>query len=102
MAVDDFIMTMDSDVEDVPPPPEAKSKKTQASVSEDALLDPEFSFNISEDPYADALGHPEELDASMHGSKPVRATVCWGSSSVHKTSKLRHPSLLTTLSLGAS
>ena len=75
MALDDFIMTMDSDGEEAPPLPSAKPSKTKAKTTEpeDAQLNLEFSFNLAEDPYMDAFGQSEDVDDLVqNGSKPVR------------------------------
>lgn len=74
MAVDDFVMTIDSDVEDAPPPPLKKSR-SDVAVTEEAQLDPDFVFDLTGDPYSDLLeGHLDVHDLVKKGSKPVRYT----------------------------
>ncbi|EMD42037.1 hypothetical protein CERSUDRAFT_129370 [Gelatoporia subvermispora B] len=75
MAPDDFVMTIDSDGEEVSPPTRVtKSKK--APETEDAQLNPEFTFDLSGDPYADLLGAPLDLqDLVKKGSKPQPISV---------------------------
>jgi hypothetical protein len=77
--VDDFIMTLDSDAEETGPlpPPRVSRSTTKAGKSkaadtaaEDALLNPEFSFDFAEDTYVDIFG--ETVDTITQGSKPVR------------------------------
>lgn len=74
MAVDDFVMTINSDAEDFEPPSPSKPSKakTKSSEPEDAQLNPEFSFNLAEDAHVDAFGEAEDADLVKNGSKPVR------------------------------
>jgi ATP-dependent RNA helicase DDX27 len=77
MAIDDFVMTLDSDVEEEEaiPRPVGKKGKSNAPDAEDALLNPEFSFDLSGDPYVDLLtGSSEAADLVKSGSKPVRTS----------------------------
>lgn len=77
MAIDEFVMTIDSDVED--PPPTKINKSARASKSspvdiEDTHLNPEFTFDLSGDVYIDLLGYQNDLrDVVKTGSKPVSA-----------------------------
>ncbi|KII94365.1 hypothetical protein PLICRDRAFT_133018 [Plicaturopsis crispa FD-325 SS-3] len=75
MAPDDFIMTLDSDDDEVPPKKTtAKSGKVQDA--EDAHLNPDFSFDVSGDPYADILEAENGLhDLVKKGSKPEPISV---------------------------
>lgn len=77
MAVDDFIMTIDSDEEDAPLPlPEtSKPTKSQKLDTEDAQLNTDFIFDLSGDPYADMIGGSNLHDHVKKGSRPVCA--CW-------------------------
>ena len=68
MAVDDFVMTIESDDEGVA----NKSSKSKDPV-EDAQLNPEFTFDLSADPYTDFLDGTSNIqDLVKEGSKPVR------------------------------
>lgn len=72
MAVDDFVLTIESDGEDSGTPP-AKRSRSQALGVEDAQLDPDFVFDLTGDPYSDLLdGHLDVQDLVKKGSKPVR------------------------------
>ena len=67
MATDDFVMTIESDGED-----DAGQSKPK-DVAEDTQLDPEFTFDLAADPYADFLDDTTDLnDLVKEGSKPVR------------------------------
>lgn len=73
----DFIMTLDSDVEDEPqaiPQTNGKAPKRQkAAGDDDAQLDPDFVFDLSGDPYNDLLDSRLDVgDLVKKGSKPVR------------------------------
>lgn len=74
-AQDDFVMTLDSDTEDLPPPPptkQAKGKGKQKAVDDDAQLNPNFTFDVSGDPYSDLLDGPDTTqDLVKSGTKPV-------------------------------
>ncbi|OBZ78997.1 ATP-dependent RNA helicase DRS1 [Grifola frondosa] len=75
---DDFVMTIDSDGEDLPPPlPPVKSgKPTQIRNAEDAELNPDFTFDASGDPYVDLLDdHLDVEDLVRKGSKPEPISV---------------------------
>ncbi|KDQ63735.1 hypothetical protein JAAARDRAFT_120352 [Jaapia argillacea MUCL 33604] len=66
---EDYVMTLDSDDEDIPV---STSKSTKSkNLVEEAVLDPEFSFDASGDPYLDilALGQDQD-DLVKTGSKP--------------------------------
>jgi ATP-dependent RNA helicase DDX27 len=68
MAVDDFVMTIDSDDEGGP----IKTTKTK-DVAEDAQLNPDFVFDLSGDPYSDLLSSSSNLeDYVKKGTKAVR------------------------------
>lgn len=77
MAVDDFIMTMDSDDEQPPVPKPSKPGRSQnKSVDpEDAQLNTEFSFDLAGDPYADAMAGANLHDLVKKGSRPVSDTL---------------------------
>ncbi|KAJ6575136.1 P-loop containing nucleoside triphosphate hydrolase protein [Mycena capillaripes] len=65
--MDDYVLTIDSDVEDNLPP--VKSK-------DDADLNPEFVFDLSGDPYADILDHQTAThDLVRGGTKPEPISV---------------------------
>ena len=71
MAVDDFVMTIDSDDEGAVSV--AKPSAPKPSKAEDVQLDPEFTFDFSGDPYADLTGGMADVDDFVKkGSKPVR------------------------------
>lgn len=77
---DDFVMTLDSDVEEEPPAITQASgksaKKQKALGDEDAQLDPNFVFDLSGDPYNDFLDSRTDVgDLVKKGSKPVRHCV---------------------------
>ncbi|KAI0312629.1 DEAD-domain-containing protein [Amylostereum chailletii] len=67
MALHDFIMTIDSDDE----AETSKQKKLGSSKADDVQLDPEFTFDLSGDPYQDlADGIRDVDDLVKKGSKP--------------------------------
>jgi len=73
MAVsDDFIMTMDSgdeeEVDELPLP----TKKAAKGKEVDDSLNPDFTFDLTGDPYVDVLG-VDSGDIVKTGSRPVRA-----------------------------
>lgn len=62
----EYIMTLESDAEDDP------VKSSKLATNEDAQLDPDFSFDVTSDPYADILGDSSHIvDIVQAGSKPV-------------------------------
>ncbi|KAJ7181679.1 DEAD-domain-containing protein [Mycena crocata] len=66
MGEDDYVLTIDSDVEE----------DIQTKTKDDADLNPEFVFDLSGDPYADILGDQTELhDVVKGGSKPEPISV---------------------------
>ena len=68
MAVDEYVMTIDSDEEDVEP------KKLEEKDAEDVQLDLDFVFDPSGDPYTDTLDAQTVLkDLVKTGSRPVRS-----------------------------
>ncbi|CCM01972.1 uncharacterized protein FIBRA_04045 [Fibroporia radiculosa] len=74
--VDDFVMTLDSDVEDDSLPPSKPGKPSQSSNAEDALLNPDFIFDVSGDPYTDFIDdHVDLKDLVKSGSKPEPLSV---------------------------
>ncbi|KAH8102649.1 DEAD-domain-containing protein [Cristinia sonorae] len=77
MTADDFIMTMDSDVEDQPvaQPSKSKSKKQRPDAEEEAQLNPEFSFDLSAYPYEDLMEEANVRDYVKAGSKPTPISV---------------------------
>ena len=72
MADDGFIMTIDSDDED------ASAKVSKAKdATEEAQLNPDFTFDVSADPYADFLDEASRVDDTVEeGSKPVSSLYC--------------------------
>lgn len=63
----DYLMTIDSDGEDDPP------KVSNRTGAEDAVLNPDFVFDLSGDPFADVLDqHNDAQDLVHKGTKPVR------------------------------
>ena len=69
MVADDFVMTINSDDEDIP----TKSSKSK-DLPEDTQLNPDFTFDLHGDPYADLLGNTEDIeDMVKTGTKPVRS-----------------------------
>ena len=70
----DFVMTIESDSEEpVQPVTTKKPSKTKVGQEEDALLDPDFTFDVSGDPYYDLLDTRNAPDTLAPGDKPVRA-----------------------------
>ncbi len=69
MALDEFVMTIASDdEEDVPKNAKAKDDETQ--------LNPDFTFDLQGDPYAEFLDEPSNAeDLVKTGSKPVRSSL---------------------------
>jgi ATP-dependent RNA helicase DDX27 len=71
MANADYVMTIDSDSDDFLPPVVA-STPTVKFDTEDGDLNPEFTFDISGDPYIDAIVYDADFEAPVQkGSKPV-------------------------------
>ncbi|KAF7969342.1 hypothetical protein HWV62_27671 [Athelia sp. TMB] len=77
MAADDFIMTIDSDEEDIslPLPKISKPTKSQKADTEDAQLNADFIFDLSGDPYADMIGGSSLHDFVKKGSRPEPISV---------------------------
>jgi len=69
---DEFIMTMDSDDELPPLKPSKSAKGLKTQAPEEAQLNPEFSFDLAGDPYADFLVDSQVQDLVKQGTKPVR------------------------------
>ncbi|KAG5221887.1 nucleolar DEAD-box protein required for synthesis of 60S ribosomal [Salix suchowensis] len=66
----EYIMTLESDAEDDPVKPD------KLPANEDTQLDPEFSFDVTSDPYADILGDSSHVaDIVQAGSKPQPISV---------------------------
>jgi hypothetical protein len=96
MAVNDFIMTMDSDEEQpLTSFKESKSRKSQNVDPEDAQLNAEFTFDLAGDPYADILGEQNLRDLVKKGSRPVRSCLRFGGP-INQVSLLRNQYLSTT------
>ncbi|CAL1695875.1 unnamed protein product [Somion occarium] len=75
---DEFVMTIDSDAEDVPPPPppSKKAKGKQPLVDDEAQLNSDFTFDVTGDPYDDILDGPDSVkDLVKKGSKPEPISV---------------------------
>lgn len=67
----DYVMTIDSDTEDVPIPSTSKSSK-KLEPADDAKLDPDFVFDLAGDPYIDLTNQNLGVnDLVKTGSKPV-------------------------------
>jgi len=75
MAADDFIMTIDSDDDDRPPPKGLRYAASQNVDPEDAQLNAEFTFDLNGDPYTDIIGEFHSRDIVKTGSGPVN-TLC--------------------------
>lgn len=74
MASGDFVMTLDSEDEESPSDAFKRSKKSTAKEADEPQLDPEFTFDMSGDPYTDLLhGGANFVDVVISGSKPVRS-----------------------------
>lgn len=71
MSAVDFIMTIDSDSDDLPPPRVLKSLKSLNLDPDDAQLNAEFTFDLAGDPYADIINEPNLRDLVKQGSRPV-------------------------------
>jgi ATP-dependent RNA helicase DDX27 len=72
MALDDFIMTLDSE-EESPSDTIRRSRHSSTKEVDEALLDPAFTFDMSGDQYTDILhGGADFADVVKSGSKPVR------------------------------
>lgn len=63
MSAEDFIMTIDSDGEE---PPEIGRK--QQTSAEEGVLDPLFTFEVSTDPFLDALEEDNHVSDSVRES----------------------------------
>ncbi|KAF9481157.1 DEAD-domain-containing protein [Pholiota conissans] len=71
----DYVMTIDSDAEDVSIPSTSKTSKKQEPV-DDAKLDPEFVFDLAGDPYIDLTNQNSGVsDLVKTGSKPAPINV---------------------------
>ena len=72
MALDDFVMTLDSE-EESPSEAVTPAKLSGSKVVDETQLDPTLTFDISGDPYSDIF-HEETnyTDIVKSGSKPVR------------------------------
>lgn len=71
---DEFIMTMDSDDElslPLPPRTSTSAKGSKSEIPEEAQLNPEFSFDLAGDPYADFLVDSQVQDLVKQGTRPV-------------------------------
>ncbi|KAF5370217.1 hypothetical protein D9615_010060 [Tricholomella constricta] len=69
----DYVMTLDSDSEDYIFPKPSKDSKPE---TEDASLNPEFTFDVSGDPYVDIIGQSIELgDFVKKGTQPEPISV---------------------------
>ncbi|TFY69741.1 hypothetical protein EVJ58_g218 [Rhodofomes roseus] len=72
---DEFVMTIDSDTEDVPQPSSSKAGKS-ATTGEDAQLNPDFVFDLTGDPYNDFVNDTLDVDDLVQsGSKPKPISV---------------------------
>lgn len=85
MAMDDFIMTIDSDEEDtpLPLPKTSKSAKPQKIDNEDAQLNADFTFDLTGDPYADMISGSNLQDVVKKGSRPVCVLLLYGTHKVY-------------------
>jgi ATP-dependent RNA helicase DDX27 len=63
----DFIRTIDSDDEK----PSQKRTKKPPNDEEEARIDPDFQFDLSEDPFIDLLQFHQSQDVVRQISKPV-------------------------------
>lgn len=79
MVDDSYVMTLDSDDETIDQVPLRKKGKKRAAVEEVAspddkdALNPEFTFDLTGDIYADVLGADTVLGDLVKGSKQVRS-----------------------------
>jgi ATP-dependent RNA helicase DDX27 len=73
MALDDFIMTIDSDNEDLSPPKVLKSatRRSRSVDLEDAQLNTEFTFDFAGESYVDIMDESNLRDLVKSGSRPV-------------------------------
>ena len=76
MGLDDFILTIESDDEEVVEKASKKksTKKATVTVVDDELgaLNPEFTFEAAGDAYDEALEAQDSLNGLVKGSKRVR------------------------------
>jgi ATP-dependent RNA helicase DDX27 len=71
MANSDYVMTIDSDLEDFARPVTTRTQPAKPDV-EDVDLSPEFVFDVSGDPYIDIVGSDADFEVLVQkGSKPV-------------------------------
>ena len=87
MALDDLILTIDSDAEDIevdesaPGPSRPASKKSKSKATKDSTTDekdalnPEFTFDVTGDVYDEVLDKNNVLSDLVKGSKRVRLHV---------------------------
>lgn len=71
MAMEDFIMTIDSDEEQIPSPKVSRSVKSQNLESGDEQLNADFTFDLAGDPYVNVVGESNLQDLVKKGSRPV-------------------------------
>jgi ATP-dependent RNA helicase DDX27 len=81
MAPEDYVMTIDSDDEVVSKPSKKKTSKKD-TVEDDVpgpqekdALNPDFTFDLTGDVYADVLGADIKLGDLVKGSKRVRGSM---------------------------
>ncbi|KAL4243573.1 DEAD box helicase family protein [Abortiporus biennis] len=76
MATDDFVMTIDSDAEDIPAPTKKSKQPKIAVTDEGAQLNPDFSFDLSAYPTLEDLEDTVDLrDHIKKGTKPEPISV---------------------------
>jgi hypothetical protein len=101
MAPNNFIMTIDSDDEDLSPSRVLPSAKPRSVDPPDPQLNAEFTFDLVGDPYADILSESNLHDLVKKGSRPVSTfNVVVFQSTIFMYARNQSPS--TTSSRGAN
>jgi hypothetical protein len=102
MAVDDFIMTINSDDEERPLPKGLRYAASQNVDPEDAQLNTEFTFDLNGDPYTDMIGEFYSHDLVKTGSRPVSIMILTYNAPIHRFLLSRNQYLLTISSRDAN
>ncbi len=85
-----YVMTIDSDSEDVPQETLLPTKKA-TTVAEDTL-NADFTFDLSGDPYSDLLEVRRDGPDIVKGTKPVRRIAFPNAIETHRTYRNQSPS----------